>query len=58
MIAYIMGDIPYDEVHETMVLEPNGIKPRRNWLMLLYFLPSLIVHSNLLNVTRCNIHRI
>jgi hypothetical protein len=58
MIAYIMGDIPYDEVHETMLLEPNGIKPRRNWLILLYFLRLLTAHSNLLTVTRYNIHRV
>jgi len=60
MIAEIMGDIlvPYEEVHETLVLEPNGIKPRRNWLMQLYFLPLLIAHSNLLTVTRYNIHRV
>jgi hypothetical protein len=58
MIAYIMGDIPYDEVYETMVLEANGIKSRRNWLMLLYFVPPLIAHSNLLKVARYNIHRV
>jgi len=52
MIAYIMGDVPYDEVRETMVMEPNGIKPRHNWLMLLFFLPPVTAHSNLLNFTR------
>jgi len=50
MIAYIMVHIPYDEVHETMVLEPNGITPRHNWLMLFYFLPSLTARSKLLKV--------
>jgi len=58
MIAYIMGHIPYDEVHETMVLEPTGLTPRHNWLMLLYVLPPLTAHSNLLKFTRYNIHRV
>jgi hypothetical protein len=45
-----MGDITYDVAHETTVLEPTGIKPRRNWLMLLHFLPPLAAHSNLLKL--------